>query len=517
MFPGSPVPRVATTAPRPLLSSSSSSRSRSPSPALSHAPHVELSSSSLAATKPSPSPSPSPETPAPACAELGTAASGAGIVGGLHNHCCCHSAFVKVHVDLAPVCAPGGLTHESPAASDIRGNVLVVEDDLVSQAIIRSSLPHYKVVMVSSVNDAWQWLQQCSFDIVLLDLVLPVDNGYHLIELMRSCDLLKRVPIIIMSGLSNAPENALVGVAADYLQKPIGRDILQRKIELVLSLKKHIGLDEEINSRKAQRSVFDKKMVNMMESPMQGVLRKLDNLIKREISEELKLELEQVVAEISNSNPYQPSMKAVFESGLDTLSKAVLLGELDGRNIFFDPPASSQSAECALYRQQLSQWEFNQFQYSEQDLVPCVIEMFSTFQLLEKFNISLDKLRNWISAVQRQYHHNSYHNFRHAFDVLQCVYSFLTTMMLAQYLNHLEVLALFISALCHDIGHPGLNNNFQINSNSDLALLYNDNAVLENMHASLTFQILSHEELNILAGLTPDQYRVLTILFYPLN
>jgi hypothetical protein len=52
--------------------------------------------------------------------------------------------------------------------------------------------------------------------------------------------------------------------------------------------------------------------------------------------------------------------------------------------------------------------------------------------------------------------------------------------------------------MCHDIGHPGTNNAFQVNTMSDLAITYNDKAVLENFHCSTTFQLLMQPELNIL-------------------
>ena len=43
---------------------------------------------------------------------------------------------------------------------------------------------------------------------------------------------------------------------------------------------------------------------------------------------------------------------------------------------------------------------------------------------------------------------------------------------------------LLVSTLVHDVDHNGLNNNFHINSQSPLAVLYNDISVLENHHCS---------------------------------
>ena len=48
---------------------------------------------------------------------------------------------------------------------------------------------------------------------------------------------------------------------------------------------------------------------------------------------------------------------------------------------------------------------------------------------------------------------------------------------------------MIISAMGHDLGHPGLNNNYHINASSDLALTYNDISCLENYHCSFLFKI----------------------------
>jgi len=54
----------------------------------------------------------------------------------------------------------------------------------------------------------------------------------------------------------------------------------------------------------------------------------------------------------------------------------------------------------------------------------------------------------------------------------------------------MESFALLISAIGHDLNHPGVTNAYLVNSKHSLALRYNDISVLENYHASTLFQIL---------------------------
>jgi hypothetical protein len=102
-----------------------------------------------------------------------------------------------------------------------------------------------------------------------------------------------------------------------------------------------------------------------------------------------------------------------------------------------------------------------------------------------------------------------YHNFRHVVDVLQALFHFLVrigTLLpyppkdtaalsmpkspIAELLKPFDALTLLISAIGHDVGHPGVNNAFLVALNAPLAQLYNDRSVLESFHCAAYSQIL---------------------------
>ena len=115
----------------------------------------------------------------------------------------------------------------------------------------------------------------------------------------------------------------------------------------------------------------------------------------------------------------------------------------------------------------LKNWDFDVFSYTEKDFPPLIKAMFEDFGLMERFQIPVANLERFILAVRDGYHANPYHNFVHAFDVLQTVYCLLTTMGASAYLTHLDVFALLTAALCHDLGHPGLNNTYLVSAVDD--------------------------------------------------
>jgi cAMP-specific phosphodiesterase 4 len=66
---------------------------------------------------------------------------------------------------------------------------------------------------------------------------------------------------------------------------------------------------------------------------------------------------------------------------------------------------------------------------------------------------------------------NFYHHSLHAADVTNSVYFLLQSgLQLCGNITDLDFFALLIAAMCHDIGHPGVNNTFLVLSGDKLAL-----------------------------------------------
>jgi hypothetical protein len=124
--------------------------------------------------------------------------------------------------------------------------------------------------------------------------------------------------------------------------------------------------------------------------------------------------------------------------------------------------------------------------------------------------IHLDELIIFLLASRTAYNEFVlYHNFRHVVDVLQALFHFLVhigtlppypgsptelqsvpTSPIAHLLKPFDGLTLLVSAIGHDVGHPGVNNAFLVALNAPLAQLYNDRSVLESFHCAAYSQIL---------------------------
>ncbi|GFR63067.1 phosphodiesterase, partial [Elysia marginata] len=161
----------------------------------------------------------------------------------------------------------------------------------------------------------------------------------------------------------------------------------------------------------------------------------------------------------------------------------------------------------------LDDWSFNVFSVNEASdnhaLKFVGYELLQKYDLITKFKINTQMLESFLFALETGYskNKNPYHNLMHGADVAQTVHFVLSQSRLAQWLTDLEVFATLIAALIHDYEHTGTTNNFHINTSSEVALLYNDRAVLENHHISAAFRLVREEEHNILCNLGKEEYR----------
>ncbi|ELK19182.1 cAMP-specific 3',5'-cyclic phosphodiesterase 4C [Pteropus alecto] len=126
--------------------------------------------------------------------------------------------------------------------------------------------------------------------------------------------------------------------------------------------------------------------------------------------------------------------------------------------------------------------------------------------LLKTFQIPADTLVTYLLTLEGHYHANvAYHNSLHAADVAQSTHVLLATPALEAVFTDLEVLAAIFASAIHDVDHPGVSNQFLINTNSELALMYNDASVLENHHLAVGFKLLQAENCDIFQNLSTKQ------------
>ncbi|KAL4232240.1 hypothetical protein ACF0H5_009814 [Mactra antiquata] len=151
-------------------------------------------------------------------------------------------------------------------------------------------------------------------------------------------------------------------------------------------------------------------------------------------------------------------------------------------------------------------YEFNDLLLSDDETLQSVICMFKESGLIQKYRIPMEVMCRWTCSVKKNYRPVTYHNWRHAFNVTQTMFTMLFTGQLLPVFSDLEMLGMLVACLCHDLDHRGTNNAFQVKVETPLAMLYST-SVMEHHHFDHSIMILNSEGNNIFQSLSPDEYR----------
>lgn len=98
------------------------------------------------------------------------------------------------------------------------------------------------------------------------------------------------------------------------------------------------------------------------------------------------------------------------------------------------------------------------------------------------------KVKQWVSQIESSYQDSiDYHNRAHATDVTQSI-GYMLGNGLREELDDVEVFALICTAVAHDCGHPGKSNLFLVETKSEKAKRWNNEAVNENGHVEFAIE-----------------------------
>jgi hypothetical protein len=356
----------------------------------------------------------------------------------------------------------------------------------------------YNCIVGSTIECAWQELQ----DSANMVSVAVTDAG-HDAEVGKMEDLCKQNVSVIMLGASEGAEHGSYA----FVARPLVKKVLLCKVDMLEHQRQ-----TELHYRKENavlRKQIDALSGRFFRTPMDIIVNSIKEILAAPgLAEDLRPKIETLGNLITqNSKLYHPTVPQ--KTNYDPVTRSFLLGELS----LFVPSTEFARALSGIDIDeqvvlQLTEWTFDAFKQSEDSLAGLVTQMFVHLDLLVHFNIRVDVLERFLTAVRQMYNPNPYHNWIHAFDVTQATFCYLIHFDGLSKLSRLDWLTLLVSALCHDLSHPGVNNAHQVMAQTDLAVLYNDRSVLENFHTASLFQLLQQrEELNIFATLTKQQFR----------
>jgi len=147
-------------------------------------------------------------------------------------------------------------------------------------------------------------------------------------------------------------------------------------------------------------------------------------------------------------------------------------------------------------------WEFDVLNIKDSVLLCSIIgKFFDTLLNVEDLGVEPSTLACYIAEVGRHYHDRPFHNLRHAACVTHFSFMLIRATNATDNLKQHLIFGILLSAVVHDVDHPGNTNLFEINSGSELAIRYNDQSVLENHHCSTAFRLMRKPNMQVLSKL----------------
>ncbi|WP_111977820.1 diguanylate cyclase domain-containing protein [Algibacillus agarilyticus] len=202
-------------------------------------------------------------------------------------------------------------------AKDKTFTILCIDDESVNLKVLSSIFrDHYKVILTKDADSGFQKAIDIQPDLILLDIIMPNQNGFDLITQFKNTPQLAHIPVIFITGLHSEDDEAkgLKLGACDYIHKPFNHTIIFARVNAHLEIVRqrkllekfaHVDILTEIPNRrkwetdseilwhtaskKKQKIIFGIadvdhfKNYNDFYGHLKGdiVLRKISNSIKR--------------------------------------------------------------------------------------------------------------------------------------------------------------------------------------------------------------------------------------------
>lgn len=111
----------------------------------------------------------------------------------------------------------------------------IIDDDVDILRLLKMYLEDegFRVTTAETASDGLKLAHDLSPDAIILDVLLPDDDGFHLLETLKSTADTAGIPVLILSIIKEKLKGLDLG-ASDYLVKPVGHSILKATLQKIL-------------------------------------------------------------------------------------------------------------------------------------------------------------------------------------------------------------------------------------------------------------------------------------------
>lgn len=151
--------------------------------------------------------------------------------------------------------------------------ILVVDDTLELRRLltVRLSLLGYQADAAENGQRALDMLRTAAYDLVLLDIMMPVMDGYATLEAIKADEVLRAIPVIVISAVSDLDSvvRCVELGAEDYLIKPYNNVLLRARVTASLERKRlHDQEQAMLEIVRHERARAENLLLNILPAPI---------------------------------------------------------------------------------------------------------------------------------------------------------------------------------------------------------------------------------------------------------
>jgi PleD family two-component response regulator len=144
-----------------------------------------------------------------------------------------------------------------------KAKILVVDDTPLNIQVLNETLEkEFDVFFALNGNEALQKADTLQPDLIILDIMMPVMDGFEVCRSLKKNDQLRNIPIIFITALSQSKEESqgLALGAADYISKPFNPDLVLLRVRNNLELKYQRDI-LELRTRELEKALAEIKVL----------------------------------------------------------------------------------------------------------------------------------------------------------------------------------------------------------------------------------------------------------------
>jgi two-component system, sensor histidine kinase ChiS len=171
-------------------------------------------------------------------------------------------------------------TPAEPVSGTAQGLLLIVDDLEANRDVLSRRLRRQGYVVATAENGplALEMMQVNTFDLVLLDIMMPEMDGYEVLRRLKADQALRHIPVIMISALSelDAAVRCIEMGAEDYLPKPFNPTLLKARIGACLVKKRAKQIEHELG---AARQLLETSRQAGMAEVATSILHNVGNVL----------------------------------------------------------------------------------------------------------------------------------------------------------------------------------------------------------------------------------------------